>query len=117
MSAINGKGEGESGAATTFKTEPIRKYLPACLLRSQRSYPGTVSEATSCSCLSRFSLHPPPAHLLLLLLHHLTCTCSPASLSSPLSLSKASPGSELCPCRSSSAGDLVNVSGKRRSKT
>lgn len=114
MSAINGKGEGESGAATTFKTEPVRKYPPPCLLRSQPSDPGAVSESTSCWCLSRFSLRPPPAALLLLL-HHLTC--SPASLSSPLSLSKASPGSELCPCRSSSAGDLVNVSRKRRSET
>lgn len=25
MSAINGKGEGESSAANTFKTEPVRK--------------------------------------------------------------------------------------------
>lgn len=28
MSAINGKGEGESSRARTFKTEPVRKYRP-----------------------------------------------------------------------------------------
>lgn len=28
MSAINGKGEGESSPASTFKTEPVRKYCP-----------------------------------------------------------------------------------------
>lgn len=26
MSAINGKGEGESSPATTFTTQPVRKY-------------------------------------------------------------------------------------------
>lgn len=28
ISAINGKGEGESSAASTFKTKPVRKYCP-----------------------------------------------------------------------------------------
>ena len=48
MSAINGKGEGESSAAATFKTEPLRKYFAACW--SQRS------QSPSCSCLSPFDL-------------------------------------------------------------
>lgn len=52
MSAINGKGEGESSVATTFKTEPLRKYLP-------HSDPGTESQSPSCSCLSPSGLHPP----------------------------------------------------------
>lgn len=41
MSAINGKGEGESSLARTFKTEPVRKYCPRC----------------SCPC-SQKTLHP-----------------------------------------------------------
>lgn len=32
MSAINGKGEGESSAARTFKTEPVRKSRPLSFL-------------------------------------------------------------------------------------
>lgn len=77
MSAINGKGGGESSAATTFKTEPLRKYLPPCW--SQRSDPGSVSESSSCSCLS-------PC----LLLHQLTSTCAASCLSSSICLQRVS---------------------------
>lgn len=55
MSAINGKGEGESSAATTFKTEPVRKYCP----RRRRSPCSTLGPPLT----SVLFLTPPPARL------------------------------------------------------
>lgn len=59
MSAINGKGEGESSPASSFKTEPVRKYRP------RRSCPcSQLSAPSDPNALNlMLLLTPPPARV------------------------------------------------------